>query len=426
MNVIYFSHSYRPEDTETVAFFGHLLESRDLVPSLDPPSDTVNAAKLERHVRSCDGMIAILTRREGGVSRHILFEIALGLKARIPLLVYIEDVLPDALVPARILQRRFSRTSLPRQAREHNHALTILVMYMGENPPPKYQPSLSKRSCLIIGDDALGSTAKDRLGEFFDRQGYRAQLASSFGNWALPGSQVYDSVSSADLAIFFADTRVSQLRYVAGLADGAFVPTITFTADPSHPYSPDIPTEYQARQIDSLDDFSLLGPALNQEISTFEEDFVHLADDEKVRAYASALLGLKGKRGHYDEETTTFVQEVVMGDQYVTGQAGAVGPGSHAHRMTFIQTWEQAAGEFDLAQLQGELAQLRAAMKERAIEPEHDVAVAEVAQAEVAAGEGDGPRALEHLARAGRWALDAATAVGTTVAAAAVKVSLGL
>lgn len=130
----------------------------------------------------------------------------------------------------------------------------------------------------------------------------------------------------------------------------------------------------------------------------------------------------------------TFIQEagnvnssggVLVGDEYTVGQAGAVGPHSSAHDMSFTQVWNQAAGDINLPALKGELTSLRAAMKEKSTEPEHDIAVAEVATAEVAASKGDGPKVMEHLARAGRWALSIATAIGTTVAAAAIKTAIG-
>ena len=63
MNLVYFSHSYRKEDAAIVRYFGRLLRSENLLPSLDPPSETVNAAKLERHLNSSDGMVAVLTER---------------------------------------------------------------------------------------------------------------------------------------------------------------------------------------------------------------------------------------------------------------------------------------------------------------------------------------------------------------------------
>jgi len=115
----------------------------------------------------------------------------------------------------------------------------------------------------------------------------------------------------------------------------------------------------------------------------------------------------------------------VSGDRYEVGQAGAVGAGATAHDMQFTQFWNQVSPETDLSMLAAELLTLRVAMRERATEPAHDLSVAEVVQAQLAASEGDGPRALSHLARAGQWALGVAGAIGTGVAVAAIKSALG-
>src|SRR5205085_340628 len=120
-----------------------------------PPSETVNTAKLQRHLNSSDAMVAVLTQRRTGVSPYILFEIALCLRSRKPLLVLIEDVLPAGLVPERVLQRRFSRGAFLRQVREHRHAVGVLKTYLGQEPPPRYQPTLSQRSCVVAGDEVL-------------------------------------------------------------------------------------------------------------------------------------------------------------------------------------------------------------------------------------------------------------------------------
>jgi hypothetical protein len=42
------------------------------------------------------------------------------------------------------------------------------------------------------------------------------------------------------------------------------------------------------------------------------------------------------------------------------------------------------------------------------------------------AKEGNGPKALEYLKMAGKWALDKASKIGLSVAAAALKAALGL
>jgi hypothetical protein len=57
-------------------------------------------------------------------------------------------------------------------------------------------------------------------------------------------------------------------------------------------------------------------------------------------------------------------------------------------------------------------------------EPENDIAVSEIAKAEQAARSGNGPKALEHLRSTGKWALDLATKIGTSVAVETIKKSM--
>ncbi len=66
-----------------------------------------------------------------------------------------------------------------------------------------------------------------------------------------------------------------------------------------------------------------------------------------------------------------------MGDKYNAGQAGVVGPGGHAHDMTFNQIWNQMGNNWDLPTLAEELAKLRSHLKQQATEPEHDTTIGE-------------------------------------------------
>jgi len=119
-------------------------------------------------------------------------------------------------------------------------------------------------------------------------------------------------------------------------------------------------------------------------------------------------------------------KEIVMGDKYVTGQAGAVGPGAQAHQITFTQLWSQVESDIPLNRLGPELALLRKAMKNEATGPEQDVAIGAVAAAEQAANNGSGPKTLELLRSAGKWGLEVAEKIGVGVATAAIKSALGL
>jgi hypothetical protein len=113
-------------------------------------------------------------------------------------------------------------------------------------------------------------------------------------------------------------------------------------------------------------------------------------------------------------------------DEYKVGQAAAVGPQAHAHDIIFHQVWNDFPEKIDVLLLAQELSALRSALLIDAIEPKQFVAIGEIAAAETAAASGDGPKALEHLKRAGSWVWDVSTKVGIGVATAAAKSALGL
>ena len=121
-----------------------------------------------------------------------------------------------------------------------------------------------------------------------------------------------------------------------------------------------------------------------------------------------------------------FVGELHMRDVYSAGQAGAMGPGAQANQMTFQQIWNQVQGTLNLPALAGELETLQKALRAEASEPEHELAIGAVAAASTAAKQGNGPKAIEYLKKAGKWTLDVSTKIGTDIAAAALKSSMGM
>ena len=168
-SLIYLAHSYRPRDAMVNAYFARLIESEGLVPSLDPPSTDVNSAKLERHLGHSDAMIAILTERETGVSPHILYEIALGVRSQKPLLVFVEDTLPSTILPTRILQRRFSYRSFPRNTRITNKVLRFCVT----TSVIRHQiikACLLPRTCLLLGGSTMSDSMLDKIQTYIEKE----------------------------------------------------------------------------------------------------------------------------------------------------------------------------------------------------------------------------------------------------------------
>lgn len=101
----------------------------------------------------------------------------------------------------------------------------------------------------------------------------------------------------------------------------------------------------------------------------------------------------------------------------------AVGKKSHAEKTIH---GADLNGSTDLKSLAKELSQLRAQLKIEATTPEQDIVVGSVAQAEQSASQNDGPQTFDFLAKAGKWALEVATKIGTSMAEDAIKKSIGL
>lgn len=95
---------------------------------------------------------------------------------------------------------------------------------------------------------------------------------------------------------------------------------------------------------------------------------------------------------------------VMNRDSYdISGQAGAVGPGAHAHGNTF----QQLQSGLDLPRLAKELEELRAHLRQEARDdPEADEVIGAVATAQKAAEQGDVARVVQLLKPFGSWLLD--------------------
>ncbi|MBV8265827.1 MAG: hypothetical protein JO252_05725 [Planctomycetaceae bacterium] len=123
-----------------------------------------------------------------------------------------------------------------------------------------------------------------------------------------------------------------------------------------------------------------------------------------------------------------FDGDYMSRDIHARDVVGAIGGDSNtlqARDINYQQLWNQAGSSIDLPTLAEELGRLRATMRREASEPEHDEALGAVASAEKAAKQSDGPRALEYLKAAGKWTLGIAEKIGTELAVAAMKKTMG-
>lgn len=263
LNRVYFAHSYRQGDAEINAFFQDLLLSEGLTPNLDPFSNQLNSAKPERHLRSTDGMIVVLPVRDPEPSPYILYEIALCVRAHMPILVFIEDVLPDSLIPGNLVQRRFSRRHLLREVRSHRHAIRLLKAYIGSEPPPPYQPSTRQRSCLVNGTSVLSETQRRAIEDQLTRLGYNpisVESGTQFLSFDRPFEEV---ITQSVLCVSIAENLSPLEFYMLGAVRTSLLPTILLTQNTGYPFNPKVPKEYQPRDVSKGN----VSEALEKEIS---------------------------------------------------------------------------------------------------------------------------------------------------------------
>ena len=329
MSTVFFSHSYKPEDVDINKYFGLLLERNGLVPTLDPPSDRVNAAKLERHLRSNDGMICILTQREGGVSQYIHYEMNLCIRSRKPLLVFVEDTVQDEIVPHRILQRRFSRRSFPRETRQHNHAVEVFKSYL--SPAPEYQPAITKKSCILVGFSDSNRALRKTVVQEIQRREFTIIDVAKIRTGSLQDPQLAEAIASASLAVCNMDAPRALAQYVIGAIQSSIVPAIVLTLNRDYPYRKGVPSDLQALLVEPRETSTTL-EAIRAQIDLYEQDFLSLQERELVGSYTSILKSISSKSGQRgDHIRDIFVRELVMGDKsHIEGDAigSAIGSGA--------------------------------------------------------------------------------------------------
>jgi hypothetical protein len=303
VQLIYYAHSYRKVDIPINEFFQELMVDEGLTPSLDPQSDRLNAAKPERHLRSTDAMVVVFPQRDPSPSDYIRWEIGLGLRARRPQLVFVEDTLADDLVPQGILQRRFSRRHLLREVRDHRSAVRILKSYIGTDPPPTYQPTSQRRRCAVIGASRLGRDAMAALLQTLEQRSYSPLVIARSKH--LPDEMAAEeSVRRVAMCVAVVEGLTPGEVYLLGAARASLTPTITITLDSDYPYRAAIPKEYQPRTVRARDAAELVR-VVAQEIEIFEEDYLELKEESQVhryRTYRDAVMRSQRVEGSYSRE----------------------------------------------------------------------------------------------------------------------------
>jgi hypothetical protein len=420
MPAVYFAHGYKKEEAQVNEFILMLMSNVGMMPSLDPPSDRVNSAKLERHLRFTDAMVGVVMNRKGAISPYIRFEIEMALRSRKPLVLFLEDTLPGGIFPSHILQARFSRRSFARETLDHLHLLKMLSGFIGSPSAPRYRVMARPRSCLLSGFNRVPEKLEAALSDRLAERGYEVRKYPGKTRFAPIYNEVNAEFAISDLAIVIIDSKSVPSVYSWGAIQCSLTPTIFITLNGTRIADENLPDSYQPLNLSIIAKEKWIS-AIEEHIDLYEEDFVEIHGPRAANAYASQLLALKREDGVYSKNTRfNIINKLVMGNE--TNQnieiSGSMQAGGD---INLSQMSNQHSTSMNLEDLAIELVQLRQALIQNIEGVESVAETGAVAEAELAAKSGNREGVFNNLKRVGKWTLGIAEKVGVGLAVAAIK-----
>src|SRR5207248_3297204 len=142
---------------------------------------------------------------------------------------------------------------------------------------------------------------------------------------------------------------------------------------------------------------------------------------ESIERYTKMQVQAVTFAGRYEVDTRKQYMEVIMGNKVNVSNSVVGVIGNQAQNVTVTQTWNKLERRIDLVQLANELRRLHETLEREATQPTQKLAVGAVAAAEQSAINKDGPKVLEYLKTAGKWAFDVAEKIGVDLAKEALK-----
>ncbi len=311
---IYFSHGYREREAVFNKYFGILIEQNGFIPSLDPPSGDVNSAKLEKHLKHTVGLIAIVASRNGGMSPYIKYEIDLAIRIGKPVLVFIEDNLPDNVLPNFILKRRFSSRSFFRDYYEHQNALEIFKSFIGNYQLPKYQSLNFQKSAILLGFENENVELENEVKKQLIETGYFVwnNIENEEKNDLIVEGKKHFYLSNTYLSICLIDKLSNRGSYYLGAIRSIQIPTILLTQNNTFDYKGWIPNEFRQRYIpkDEIFEAYLI---IQKQVDLYEEDFVVVDNEKKWENYVNSL----SKNSIVDGEYTNEGRDKIINNIYM-------------------------------------------------------------------------------------------------------------
>jgi hypothetical protein len=236
MKQVYFSHSYR--DREINEYFLALFREQAVKLVADQKSKTWCVPKLERFMIGSDGFVAVVPQRkseDGGLafSPYIQTEIELARRARIPWLVFADEVVlsrfrnlfPIAAVPFRQNNPRVDENA-------HRRAVAQFIQQLESFPRDRLAGTTLRQCSVFFGAEATRQNVLKPLAQLLEENSYTPRL---FPLKALKDC-VHDmspleTIWSSEFSVFFLENRLNRVEVALALAHAACHPAFRLTYD---------------------------------------------------------------------------------------------------------------------------------------------------------------------------------------------------
>ena len=231
---IYFSHSYR--DVAINNHFLGLLNHEELPLRADQKTDVWCVAKLERYMTEASGFISIIPRRAtdkdpGGYSPYIARELDLARRARVPRLLFVDELVRDRH------GLDFPKDAIPfrpddpaRGQADHAKAIRAFTLNLDTS---RYQPReyQRKRATLVVGASPVLRDGGQELAELLRRRDYSVTLVASFRERGWDDVRLLEGMWQSELCVFLLGDRLSEAHLALAQAHAHGIPSIRLQQD---------------------------------------------------------------------------------------------------------------------------------------------------------------------------------------------------
>jgi hypothetical protein len=236
MKQVYFSHSYR--DRSINEYFLGLFGEHAVKLVADRKSKTWCVPKLERYMNSSDGFVAVVPQRktEDGqltFSPYIGAEIALARRARLPCLLFADEVLlsrfpgafPTATVPF--------RHDVPKVDEDaHRRTIAQFATELGSMTRDRLVSTHLRRCSVFFGPKATQQHVVRSLVHLLEEKAYTPELIQLRAiRGCVHDLSALETIWSSEFTVFCLESRLSTMEVALALAHALCRPAFRLSYD---------------------------------------------------------------------------------------------------------------------------------------------------------------------------------------------------